>query len=138
MAVVAVVGVGAVIGGAISGYSDHSDYSNYYAHSDYSNYSDAAERRQRRIEAKKEEIDTQKYEINAYKTEHVNGYLQSPLLKKIEGEVVSVPEVKRDGDLKIENEENIDIGRESAGLKNEVAELDSLLGKIKTVLEESE
>lgn len=138
MAVVAVVGVGAVIGGAISGYSDHSDYSDYYAHSDYSNYSDAAERRRRRIEAKNKEIETQKYEINAYKTEHVNGYLQTLVLKRQDGLSVSVPEVKKDGDMKIVNEENIDIGRESAGLKSEVAELDSLLGKIKTVLEESE
>lgn len=136
MAVVAVVG-GAVIVGAIGGYNDSYGDSSY-RHRDHADYSDAAERRQRRIEAKKEEIDTQKYEINAYKTDHVNGYLQAFVLKQQEGVTVSVPAVKKDGDMKIENEENLDIGRESAGLKNEVAELDSLLGKIKTVLEESE
>ena len=142
MAVIfAVVGGGAVVGLATtpvpgdSNYSDHSDYGNY---DNYSNYSDAAERRQRRIEAKKNEIRNQKNEVNTYKTQSVNEYLQSSSLKAESGVTVSVAEVKRDGDKKIADEVKMNMDRESADLVCEISEIDAVLCKIDKLLEEGE
>lgn len=142
MAVIfAVVGGGAVVGIATtpvpgdSNYSDHSDYSNY---DNYSNYSDAAERRRRRIEAKKREISNQKNEVNTYKTESVNDYLQSSSLKAESGVSVSVSAVKKDGDKKISDEVNRNTDRESAELVCEINEIEAVINKIDSILEEGE
>ena len=138
MAVIfAVVGGGAVIGIATtpsSGDSSHSDYSDYH----YSNYSDAAERRQRRREAKRTEIDNQKAEVNSYKTQSVNEYLQSSSLKAESGVTVDVSAVKRDGDKKLSDEVRENTDRESADLVSEIQDIDTIIHKIDTILDEGE
>ena len=106
MAVIAIVGAGAVIGAvSYDNHSDYSDYDNYEDYDNYSNYSDAAVRRQRRMDETNRKIDSQKHEINTYKSNSINGYLQSSSLKQQSGVNVSVPEVKKDGDSKINGEE---------------------------------
>ena len=130
----------AVIGGAVVGIattpvlddSSHSDYSDY---DNYSNYSDAAERKQRRIEAKKKEIDEEKYEINTYKVQSVNNYLQSISLKQESGVTVNVSEVKKDGDKKISDEVK---SAESEELLYEIGKIDAVIDKIDKILEEEE
>jgi formyltetrahydrofolate synthetase len=139
MAVIfAVVGGGAVVGIATtpaedSNYSDYSDYSNY---GNYSNYSDAAERRQRRIENKKREIDSQKTTVNSYKTDSVNSYLQSSKLKQESGVDVSLSEVKKDGDKKIDNQLGSDLERDTADIEKEIEKIDAVMGKIEKILKE--
>lgn len=135
MAVIFAVG-GAVIGGAVV--LGHSDYSDYIAHNDYSAYSDAAEQRQRRINAKETEIKEQVADVNTYKTQSVNDYLRSASLKSEDGVTVSVSAVKSDGDQKIEDEVKINTDRESAGLVSEIGEIDSVLNKIDKILEEED
>lgn len=133
MAVIfAVVGGGAVVA-AVGSYSDHSDYSNYH---DWHEYSDAAERKKRRIEAKNEEIKDKGYEINTYKTQSVNPYLESRPLINQDGVTVSVPAVERDGDAKIKKEENQNISRQSAPLEAEIHEIDKVISKIDKILAE--
>lgn len=135
MAVVAVVG-GAVIGAVV--YDNHSDYSDYSNYDNYSNYSDAAERRQRRMEEKKREIEQQKYEINTYKVNSVNGYLQSSSLQQQKGVDVPLAEVKLDGDLKISNEETRQIAEESVTLNADIQMIDKVIAKIDKILKENE
>lgn len=134
MAVIfAVVGGGAVVGIATSDpYSDYSD------HSDWDEYSDAAEKRRRRIEAKNKEIEDKKYEINTYKTQKVNEHLKSDALIQQEGTVVSVPEVEKDGDAKIQSEEDREIDRESKPVESEIQEIDRVISKIDSILAEDD
>lgn len=128
--------VGAVIGVGILGailHDDHSDYSDY---SNYSNYSDAAERRRRRQEAKEREISEQKEEINTYKTDNVNDYLQSVSLKQENGVSVNVEEVKKDGDYKIDNDVKRNVDRESANLNADIEQINQVLKNIDKILRE--
>ena len=130
----AVVGGGAVVGIATTDpYSDHSDYSNY---SNYSNYSDAAERRARRRKEKEKEIGEQRFDINTYKINSVNDYLKSEYLKQQSGISVNLSAVEQDGNDKISNEENDYLKRESADIKKEISDIEELLKKIDTILEE--
>lgn len=133
----AVVGAGAVYGIATadphSDYSAHNDYDDY---DDYDDYSDAAERRRRRQEAKEKEIDNKKYEINTYKSQNVNAYLQSQNLIKQSGVDVSVTEVKDDGDKKLKTEAARNINQESNSLQAELRTLDNVIAKIDIILEE--
>lgn len=142
MAVIfAVVGGGAVLGIAttpVPGDSNYSDYSEYDNYDNYSNYSDAAERRERRIKAKKSEISSQKNEVNTYKIQSVNDYLQSDSLKEKSGVSVSVAAVKKDGDKKIDDEVKMNTDRESANLVCEISEIDAVINKIDKILEEEE
>lgn len=128
--------VGAVIGVGILGAILHDDHSDYSAYSDYSNYSDAAERRRRRQEAKEREISEQKQEINTYKTNNVNDYLQSVALKRESGVSVNVSEVKKDGDSKIDNDIKRNADRETAGLKTDIQQINQVLEKIDKILKE--
>lgn len=136
MAVIgAVIGVG-VLGAVI--YDNYSDYSDYSDYDNYSNYSDAAERSRRRREAKNQEIDGQKLEINAYKANSVNEYLSSETLKRQSGVTVSVKEVKEDGDAVISGAVQRDSERGSAGVNAELDEIDKVLTKIDKILKEGE
>ncbi len=136
MAVIfAVVGGGAVVGIATSDpYSDHA----YYDWDDYSNYSNAAEKRRRRIEAKNKEIEDKKYEINTYKTQKVNEHLKSDALIQQEGTVVSVPEVEKDGDAKIQSEEDREIAMKNKPVESEIQEIDRVISKIDSILAEDD
>jgi len=135
MAVVFAV-IGGVVGGVIIGsYSDHSDHSDY---GNYSNYSDAAERRRRRIAEKNKEIDNKKYDINTYKTDKVNDYLNSPDLKQQDGVSVSLTDVKQDGDSKIAVEEEAELYREGADTLEEARNIDAVINKINQILGEEE
>lgn len=136
MAVVGLALGGIAIGAVV--YDNHSDHSDYSDYDNYSNYSDAAERRQRRIDAKKSAISIQKDDINTYKTNNVNDYLQSSALKKQSGVEVSVAEVKKDGDSKIEDVITMNSERESAGVVAEIDDINEVLGKINKILEEGE
>ena len=129
------IAVGAVVYDNYSNYSDYDDYSDY---DNYSNYSDAAVRRQRRIDAKKSEIDGQKNEINNYKINNVNEYLKSSSLKQQSGVSVSVSQVKKDGDDKIEDTIKTNIEKESAELVLQISEIDSVIEKIDKILGEGE
>lgn len=138
MAVIfAIVGGGAVVGIATSDpysdYSNHSDYSNY---GNYSNYSDAAERLKRRREAKEAEIRQGVENVNQYKINRVNGYLESRQLISEPGETVSVGAVERDGYGKIDREEKKDIASETKSARQEVDEIDAVLAAIDRILEE--
>lgn len=133
--------IGAVIGAGVLGaviYDNYSDYSDYSDYDNYSNYSDAAERRRRRREAKNQEIDGQKLEINAYKANSVNEYLSSETLKRQSGVTVSVKEVKEDGDAVISGAVQRDSERGSAGVNAELDEIDKVLTKIDKILKEGE
>ena len=128
MAVIfAVVGGGAVVGIATTPTSGDSGYDDYDDYDNYGNYSDAAERKQRRIDAKKKEISNQKDEVNSYKTSSVNSYLQSSSLKQMSGVSVSVSEVKKDGDKKIINEVKANSDRECAELQCEINEINVVI-----------
>lgn len=133
--------IGAVIGAGVLGaviYDNYSDYSDYSDYDNYSNYSDAAERSRRRREAKNQEIDGQKLEINAYKANSVNEYLDSETLKRQSGVEVSVNEVKEDGDAVIDRAVQRDSERGSAGVNAELEEIDKVLTKIDKILKEGE
>ncbi len=133
--------IGAVIGAGVLGaviYDNYSDYSDYSDYDNYSNYSDAAERSRRRREAKNQEIDGQKLEINAYKANSVNEYLSSETLKRQSGVTVSVKEVKEDGDAVISGAVQRDSERGSAGVNAELDEIDKVLTKIDKILKEGE
>lgn len=140
MAVIgAVVGVGAVYKIAVTDpYSDYNDYSNYSNYDNYSNYSDAVERRRRRQEEKNKEITGKKYEINTYKNQSVNKHLQSYKLIEQPGVDVSLAAVKNDGNKKIKDEEDKSIEQESGSLQKELEQIDALISKIDTILEENE
>ncbi|MDO4339109.1 MAG: hypothetical protein Q4C91_13665 [Eubacteriales bacterium] len=134
MAVIgAVIGIGVV---GIAAYDNHSDYSDYNNYSNYSNYSDAAERTRRRRERKEKEIETQKQNINTYKTESVNDYLKSISLRRQSGVDVNVLEVKKDGNTKLEEKVKLDARMESTALVSEIDELDQVIKKIDRILEE--
>ncbi len=130
----AVIGAGAVYGIATA--EPYSDYSNYSNYDNYSNYSDAAERRRRRQDEKTREITNKKYEINTYKKQSVNEYLQSKTLIEQTGVEVSIAAVKNDGNKKIKNEEEKNVERESGSLQKELCEIEALISKIDTILEE--
>lgn len=133
MAVIfAVVGGGAVIAIASSDYSDRS----YTEHSDYGNYSDEAERRRRRMDAKKQEIEGKKQEVNAYKLNSVNEYLHTDSLIQQSGVSVSIPEVQKDGNATIERDQTSNIDRESAQKRIELNEINQLIGRIDQILQE--
>ena len=136
MAVVGLALGGIAIGAVI--YDNHSDYSDYDDYDNYSNYSDAAERRQRRLDAKRKEINGQEQEVNTYKTNNVNEYLKSVSLKNQSGVEVSVNEVKKDGDGKIEYDTKVNSDRESAEIVAQMKQIDSVLDKIDEILEEGE
>ena len=139
MAVIfAVVGGGAVVGIATTPTSGDSGYDDYDEYDNYGNYSDAAERKQRRIDAKKKEISNQKDEVNSYKTSSVNSYLQSSSLKQMSGVSVSLSEVKKDGDKKIIHEVKANSDRESAELQCEINEINVVIDKIDKILKEGE
>ena len=139
MAVVGLALGGLAIGAVIyDDHSDYSDYSNYSDYDNYSNYSDAAERRQRRLDAKRKEINGQEQEVNTYKTNNVNEYLKSVSLKNQSGVEVSVNEVKKDGDGKIEYDTKVNSDRESAEIVAQMKQIDSVLDKIDEILEEGE
>ena len=127
--------IGAVIGAGVLGAVIYDNYGNY---GNYSNYSDAAERSRRRREAKNQEIDGQKLEINAYKANSVNEYLSSETLKRQSGVTVSVKEVKEDGDAVISGAVQRDSERGSAGVNAELDEIDKVLTKIDKILKEGE
>lgn len=135
MAVVfAVVGGGAIVGIATSDpYSDHSDYSNY---GDYSNYSDAAERRSRRIAAKKEEIETTEQMIDQYKISKVNDYLDDRQLINEKGRTVSLYAVKNNGDSKLNHNERQAVIAQTKERQQEIEEIDAAIATIDTILEE--
>lgn len=126
----------AVVGGAVVGIATSDPYSDYSDYDNYSNYSDAAERRRRRMEEKKREIDDQKYEINTYKTNSVNGYLQSSFLKQQSGVSVSMMKVKDDADNKISNEEREKVKEESSSQVEELEQINRVIEKIDKVLRE--
>lgn len=130
----AIIGGGAIIGIATA--DEYSDYSNYSDYDNYSNYSDAAERRKRRQTQKMGEINNKRYEVNTYKSESVNEYLQSDHLIQTPGVEVSVTSVKTDGDKKLQADESRMINSESALLKKEIKQIDDLIGKIDKILEE--
>ncbi|WP_251496723.1 hypothetical protein [Otoolea muris] len=133
--------IGAVIGAGVLGaviYDNYGNYGNYSDYDNYSNYSDAAERSRRRREAKNQEIDGQKLEINAYKANSVNEYLSSETLKRQSGVTVSVKEVKEDGDAVISGAVQRDSERGSAGVNAELDEIDKVLTKIDKILKEGE
>ena len=133
--------IGAVIGAGVLGaviYDNYSDYSDYSDYDNYSNYSDAAERSRRRREAKNQEIDGQKLEINAYKANSVNEYLGSETLKRQSGVEVSVNEVKEDGDAVIDRAVQRDSESDSAGVNAELEEIDKVLTNIDKILKEGE
>lgn len=133
--------IGAVIGAGVLGaviYDNYGNYGNYSDYDNYSNYSDAAERSRRRREAKNQEIDGQKLEINAYKANSVNEYLSSETLKRQSGVKVSVKEVKEDGDAVISGAVQRDSERGSAGVNAELDEIDKVLTKIDKILKEGE
>ena len=139
MAVVGLALGGLAIGAVLyDDHSDYSDYSNYSDYDNYSNYSDAAERRQRRLDAKRKEINGQEQEVNTYKTNNVNEYLKSGSLKNQSGVEVSVNEVKKDGDGKIEYDTKVNSDRESAEIVAQMKKIDSVLDKIDEILEEGE
>ena len=133
--------IGAVIGAGVLGaviYDNYGNYGNYSDYDNYSNYSDAAERSRRRREAKNQEIDGQKLEINAYKANSVNEYLSSETLKRQSGVTVSVKEVKEDGDAVISGAVQRDSERGSAGVNAELDEIDKVLTQIDKILKEGE
>jgi len=126
----------AVVGGAVYmgiTYSDHNDYSNY---DNYSNYSDAAVRRERRLQAKREEKKRARQEVNAFKADSVNAYLKSDALINEPGESVNVPAVERDANEKITDEERQESTSETADLQKEINEIDNVIFKIDKILEE--
>lgn len=129
----AVVGGGVVVIATADPYSDHSDYSNY---DNYSNYSDAAERRSRRLAEKAKEVDAQKFEVNSYKTETVNEYLQDESLKREPGVTVSIDAVISDGEVKIQREEIGSIENICSREEREIQEIDDVIKKINKILEE--
>ncbi len=136
MAVIgAVIGIG-IIGAVV--YDDHSDHSDYSDYDNYSDYSDAAERRKRRVEAKNNEINEQKYDINTYKANSVNGYLKDYSLRQQSGVSVSVSAVKKDGDSKIEETIKSNSECDSAELEAEIEAIDKVMSKIDKILEEGE
>ena len=65
MAVIFAIGGGAVavIGAAMA----HDDYSDHYSYDDWGEYSDAAERKQRRLEAGKQETENMARDLSGYK-----------------------------------------------------------------------
>lgn len=131
--------VGLALGGMVLGavfYDNHSDYSDYGDYDNYSDYSDAAVRQQRRIEAKQEEIEYQKSDINTYKIEDVNDYLQSEILKNKSGVYVKLKSVKEDGDSKIEKAINNESKNQTQKLVREIDDINSVLEKIDKILEE--
>ena len=136
MAVIGAVSGAGVLGAVI--YDNYGNYGNYSDYDNYSNYSDAAERSRRRREAKNQEIDGQKLEINAYKANSVNEYLSSETLKRQSGVTVSVKEVKEDGDAVISGAVQRDSERGSAGVNAELDEIDKVLTKIDKILKEGE
>lgn len=118
-------------------YKDHSDYSDYhYDHSDYDNYSNAALLRQRRIEAKKQEIDGLKKDVNQYKINQINGYLSRTSLKNQSGEVVVMREVKEDGDDTLKKNEKTEKEKETRQLTEELKDIDAAIAAIDRILEE--
>lgn len=135
MAVIfAVVGGGAIVGIATSDpYSDHSDYSNY---GNYSNYSDAAERSKRRLAAKEEEVKQSAQEINQYKINQVNGYLKSQRLIVWSGETVPMSEMKKDGNSKINHDENNKVESETRSTQQEIDEIEVAIAAIDKILED--
>lgn len=134
MAVIfAVIGGGAVIG--ILSSDSGSDYGDY---SEYSEYSDAAVRRERRMKEKREEIENQTYEINMYKTDSINEYLQSNTLKEQSGVSVSVTEVEKDGNDKLHADEGKSIDREGEDVKKAMEEIDNVISLIDSILLEDE
>lgn len=138
MAVIfAVVGGGAIVGIAnsdpYSDYSDHSDYSNY---GNYSNYSDAVERRKRRLAAKEEEVRQGTQEVNQYKINRVNSYLESQQLISEPGETVSISAIKNDGFSKIDYDEKKKVEKETRSTQQEVDEIDAAIAVIDKILED--
>lgn len=131
-AAAAVVG-GITVSDPYSNYSNHSDYSNY---DNYSNYSDAAERRERRIAAMEEEVRQSAQEVNQYKINRVNGYLENRRLISEPGETVSVYEVGNDGYEKIEHDEKKTAAAETRTTQQEIEEINAAIAAIDRILED--
>jgi hypothetical protein len=68
----------------------------------------------------------------------VNSYLQSSKLKQESGVEVSLSEVKKDGDNKIDNQIRINSDRETANLRVEIERIDAVMDKIEKMLKEGD
>jgi len=137
----AVVGGGAIVAiGASSSkknsYDDYDDYDDDDDYDDYDDYDDEAERRRRRMARIKNDIESEKININAYKVDSINQYLQSQELKRQSGVTVSVSEVKKDGNKKISDEIKEEIDKRSFSTSDEVKEINLVLKRIEKILAE--
>lgn len=101
----------------------------------YSSYSDVAERKKRLQEEKRREIINAQCDINEYKYQSINKYLQSQNLIEQTGIDVSLESVKYDGDAKINNEETFALKKECCELQEEVNEINVLISKINEAME---
>ena len=134
MVIFAAAGAVVVIGAAM--YEDHSDHSDYSDYSDHSDYSDAAERKRRRLEAKKQEIEADARRLSAYKREDINPRLSDEMLKQAPVMHVSHNALDRDARSKIESEIDKDIEDKTSEIDEQLRHIDYLLGKIEEIQEE--
>lgn len=131
---VALAALGVVVVAAIHTPDDYSDYSNYHSeHSDYSDYSDAAERERRRKEKARAD---KRQEVNSYKIDQVNQYLDDLFLRAAAGDKVALDAVKWEGDRKIDAEKKKELQDKTAALQQDIKEIDELVQLIDRVLED--
>ena len=139
--VLAVGGAGAFIGGLIvydnlsdSSYSDHSDYSDY---SDYDDYDDAEQRRRIRIKALKEDTEYAAKNLSDYKRCTVNPELDSLQLKKETAMKVSIMQMKKDAQNKIQKQMDAQMRSKAGALEQELNEIDKMILKIEEIEREN-
>ncbi|MCX4315101.1 MAG: hypothetical protein OSJ52_00425 [Lachnospiraceae bacterium] len=136
MAVIFAIGGGAVavIGAAMA----HDDYSDHYSYDDWGEYSDAAERKQRRLEAGKQETENMARDLSGYKKVTVNPELMDETLKRTPAMMVSENEINQDAMKKISNEENQENNNTVKPELQRIEDIDFLLKRIQEIEKEEQ
>lgn len=123
---------GAVIATAAM-HEDHSAHSDYDNYGDYDNYSDVAERRRKRREGMKPDIESSARELSGYKRGTVNPQLNSQYLKEAKAMRVDVGAMDSDVQSRINTQINIEQLSQTEDLRKELEEIDGLLAKIERI-----
>ncbi|MBE5936951.1 MAG: hypothetical protein E7265_02855 [Lachnospiraceae bacterium] len=132
-----------IIGFAIMGalgsdsYSDHSRYSDYSSRrrkTSSSRYSDAAYRKKKRIEEKDKEIENALKDLEDYKMNHVNEFLDDEVLIGTNAQSVADIKLDKAAKKKINKMIKDKVKEESKQYKKELREIDKLISIIENKL----
>lgn len=129
--VIFALGGAAVVG--ITVYDNHSDWHEY---SDWGEYGDAAERKRRRVEAKKKEVESAARDLFSYKKATVDPQLSDEALRQSSAMTVSDTAMDKDAKETIQKQINAETTQIVWEDQQKLKEIDLLLQRIQEIEKE--